>query len=149
MLTANIGKDFEAGFFQVEIAHPLSLKYLLDKDVQTLSGGELQRVAIAECLGKTADIYLLDEPSAYLDSSQRMTASKTIRRVIEKLGKSAVVVDHDVYMIDLISDSIMVFTGVPSEKREGRGADGDAGWHEPLPEGCGHHVQEGPGLGPA
>jgi ATP-binding cassette subfamily E protein 1 len=121
MLTASIGKDLEAGFFQVEIATPLGLKYLLDKDVQTLSGGELQRVAIAECLGKTADIYLLDEPSAYLDSAQRMAAAKTIRRVIEKLGKSAVVVDHDVYMIDLISDSIMVFTGVPSESGKGEG----------------------------
>jgi len=116
MLSANIGRDFESGFFQAEIAHPLNLKYLLEKDVDTLSGGELQRVSIAECLGKTADIYLIDEPSAYLDSNQRMIASKTIRRAIEKIGKSAVIVDHDVYMIDLISDSLMVFSGVPSAK---------------------------------
>ncbi|OGS52479.1 MAG: ATPase [Euryarchaeota archaeon RBG_13_61_15] len=121
MLASSIGKGFEAGFFQAEISHPLTLKYLLDKDVQTLSGGELQRVAIAECLGRQADIYLIDEPSAYLDSSQRMTASKTIRRVIEKLGKSAVVVDHDVYMIDLIADSLMVFSGVPSESGKTEG----------------------------
>ncbi|MBU1158746.1 MAG: ribosome biogenesis/translation initiation ATPase RLI [Candidatus Thermoplasmatota archaeon] len=116
MLMTNIGKDFDSGFFQAEVAHPLTLKYLLDKEVGTLSGGELQRVAIAECLGKQADIYLIDEPSAYLDSAQRMTTSKTIRRVIEKMSKSAVVVDHDVYMIDLISDSLMVFTGEPSVK---------------------------------
>lgn len=114
LLLANVGRDFESGFFQSEIAHPLNLKYLLDKDVQTLSGGELQRVAIAECLGKTADIYLVDEPSAYMDSNQRMVASRTIRRAIEKLGKSALIVDHDVYMIDLISDSLMVFSGKPS-----------------------------------
>ncbi len=111
MLFQSVGRDFESGFFQAEIAHPLHLKYLLDKEVKTLSGGELQRVAIAECLGRSADIYLIDEPSAYLDSNQRMVASKTIRRAIEKLGKSAVVVDHDVYMIDLISDSLMVFSG--------------------------------------
>mgnify|MGYP001765339562 CR=1 FL=1 len=116
MLAANIGRDFESGFFQAEVAHPLSLKYLMEKQVDTLSGGELQRVAIAECLGKAADIYLIDEPSAYLDSNQRMVASKTIRRAIEKLGKSALVVDHDVYMIDLISDSLMVFSGEPSVK---------------------------------
>ncbi len=114
MLSANIGKDFESGFFQAEVERPLNLKYLMDKEVQNLSGGELQRVAIAECLGKQADIYLIDEPSAYLDSSQRMVASKTIRRAIEKIGRSAVVVDHDVYMIDLISDSIIVFSGRPS-----------------------------------
>jgi len=116
MLGSSIGRDFESGFFQSEISHPLSLKYLMEKDVQTLSGGELQRVSIAECIGKTADIYLIDEPSAYLDSNQRMIASKTIRRAIEKIGKSALVVDHDVYMIDLISDSLMVFTGDPSAK---------------------------------
>ena len=116
MLAASIGRDFESGFFQAEVAHPLTLKYLMEKNVDTLSGGELQRVAIAECLGKQADIYLIDEPSAYLDSSQRMVASKTIRRVIEKVGRSAVIVDHDVYMIDLISDSLMVFSGKPSEK---------------------------------
>ncbi len=121
MLRTSLGKDFDAGFFQAEVAHPLSLKYLMDKEVGNLSGGELQRVAIAECLGRQADIYLIDEPSAYLDSSQRMTASKTIRRVIEKLGKSAVVVDHDVYMIDLISDSLMVFSGVQSSKGQAEG----------------------------
>ncbi len=114
MLSSSIGKDFESGFFQADIAHPLNLKYMLEKDIDTLSGGELQRVSIAECLGRTADIYLIDEPSAYLDSNQRMIASKTIRRAIEKIGKSAVVVDHDVYMIDLISDSLMVFSGEPS-----------------------------------
>jgi len=116
MFSKNIGKDFESGFFKAEVAHPLNLKYLMEKDVDTLSGGELQRVSIAECLGQTADIYLIAEPSAYLDSNQRMVASKTIRRAIEKMGKSAVVVDHDVYMIDLISDSLMVFSGEPSVK---------------------------------
>ena len=44
--------------------------------VRNLSGGELRRVAIALCLGKPADIYLIDEPSAYLDSEQRIHASK-------------------------------------------------------------------------
>lgn len=116
MLASSIGGDFESGFFQAEVSHPLNIKYLMEKDVNTLSGGELQRVSIAECLGKTADIYLIDEPSAYLDSNQRMVASKTIRRAIEKIGKSAVVVDHDVYMIDLISDSLLVFSGEPSVK---------------------------------
>lgn len=121
MLSSTIGREFESGFFQAEIAHPLALKHLMEKNVQALSGGELQRVAIAECLGRTADIYLLDEPSAYLDSNQRMIASKTIRRAIEKMGKSAVIVDHDVYMIDLVSDSLMVFSGVPSVSGHARG----------------------------
>lgn len=48
--------------------------------VQNLSGGELQRVALALCLGKPADVYLIDEPSAYLDSEQRLHAAKVIKR---------------------------------------------------------------------
>lgn len=49
---------------------PLSINDIIDNEVQNLSGGELQRVAIALSLGKPADVYLIDEPSAYLDSEQ-------------------------------------------------------------------------------
>jgi Fe-S cluster assembly ATPase SufC len=55
---------------------PLTIEPLMDFEVQNLSGGELQRVALALCLGQPADIYLIDEPSAYLDSEQRIMASK-------------------------------------------------------------------------
>jgi ATP-binding cassette subfamily E protein 1 len=104
---------FESGFFESEIAHPLMLKRLYEKNVNTLSGGELQRVAIAICLSREADMYLLDEPSAYLDSNQRMEAAKTVRRVMEKRGRSALIVDHDIYFLDMVSDSMMVFSGQP------------------------------------
>lgn len=104
---------YESIFFQNEIAHPLQIRFLLEKQIDQLSGGELQRVAIALCLGQEADVYLLDEPSAYLDSEQRMEIARTIRRVMEKQKTSGIVVDHDVYFIDMISDSIMVFSGEP------------------------------------
>jgi ATP-binding cassette subfamily E protein 1 len=109
-----LGADFESQFFETEIKHPLNLEPLQNKLLDTLSGGELQRVAIGLVLAQDADIYLIDEPSAYLDSNQRMEAAKTLRRVMEKAGTSALIVDHDVYFIDLVSDSIMVFTGEPS-----------------------------------
>jgi ATP-binding cassette subfamily E protein 1 len=115
-------KDFfESSFFQTEIAHPMNLKPLLEKNVKTLSGGELQRVAVALCLAREADIYLLDEPSAYLDSNQRMETAKTIRRVMEKRGRSALVVDHDIYFLDMVSDSMMVFSGIPGKEGLGKG----------------------------
>jgi ATP-binding cassette subfamily E protein 1 len=47
---------------------PLRIEELLNNNIQELSGGELQRVAIVLALGKPCDIYLIDEPSAYLDS---------------------------------------------------------------------------------
>jgi len=120
MFDSTVKDFFESGFFQSEIARPLSLKNLLEKNVMHLSGGELQRVAIASCLTREADIYLLDEPSAYLDSNQRMEAAKTVRRVMEKRGRSALVVDHDIYFLDMVSDSIMVFQGTAGKEGLGK-----------------------------
>ena len=57
---------------------PLKIEALMDQEVQNLSGGELQRVAMTLCLGNPADVYLIDEPSAYLDSEQRLAAAKVI-----------------------------------------------------------------------
>ena len=106
----------ETGFFQSEVLEPLNIKHLMEKKVKTLSGGELQRVAITICLAKEADIYLIDEPSAYLDSNQRMNAAKTIRRMMEKSGKSGMIIDHDMYFLDMVSDSMMVFGGNPGHQ---------------------------------
>jgi ATP-binding cassette subfamily E protein 1 len=112
---------FISSFYKAEIFEPFNLKYLLDKQLDTLSGGELQRVATANCLVQDVDIYLIDEPSAYLDSQQRMITSRTVRRVMEKSGKSALVVDHDVYFIDMISDALIVFDGSPGSIGQGQG----------------------------
>ena len=110
-----------SSFLKAEIYEPMHLKYLLDRQLGTLSGGELQRVAIASCLVKEADIFLIDEPSAYLDSEQRMLVSRMLRRVIEKSGKSAMVVDHDVYFIDMVSDALVVFDGESGRNGRARG----------------------------
>jgi ATP-binding cassette subfamily E protein 1 len=64
--------------FVSDVMKPMSMDPILDNGVQNLSGGELQRVAIVMALGTPADIYLLDEPSAYLDSEQRIATSKVM-----------------------------------------------------------------------
>jgi ATP-binding cassette subfamily E protein 1 len=112
---------FTSSFYQTEVHDALHLKYLQDHTLDTLSGGELQRVAIAASIIKEADIYLIDEPSAYLDSQQRMIVSRMLRRVIEKSGKSAMVVDHDVYFIDMVSDALIVFDGMPGKRGRAQG----------------------------
>ncbi len=117
-------KNYEtitSGFFTGEVIEPLGIKFLMDKKVSRLSGGELQRVAITMCLSNEAEMYLFDEPSAYLDSNQRMIAAKTIRRMMEKTGRSAMIVDHDVYFLDMVSDSMMVFGGEPGHHGIGDG----------------------------
>ncbi len=121
LFMTELGKRAESGFFKAEIIQPLNIESLLDREVQSLSGGELQRVAIALVLGREAEIYLVDEPSAYLDSNQRMETARTLRRVMEKTGKSGMIVDHDVYFIDMVSDSLIVFSGEPGITGHGAG----------------------------
>jgi ATP-binding cassette subfamily E protein 1 len=121
LLTSRLGRLVESGYFESEVLHPLGLKGFMEKEASTLSGGEQQRVAVALALGQEADIYLIDEPSAYLDSNQRVQAAKTIRRVMERSGRSALIVDHDVYFIDMVSDSAMVFAGEPGRRGHGEG----------------------------
>ncbi len=113
-LIIELQEHFGTGFFKAELEGPLGLKHLYDKEMSKLSGGEQQRIAVAKALAREADLYLMDEPSAYLDANQRMEVAKIIRRVIEKRGRSGFIVDHDVYFIDLVSDTMMVFQGEPS-----------------------------------
>ena len=121
MLYAKAYDTVTSNFFQGEVIAPLAVKQLMDKKIKNLSGGELQRIAITLCLATEADMYLFDEPSAYLDSNQRMNAAKTIRRIMEKSGRSAMVVDHDIYFLDMVSDSMMVFGGEPGHHGVGEG----------------------------
>lgn len=74
--------------FQTDVIKPLRIDELMDQEVQHLSGGELQRVAITMCLGKEADLYLIDEPSAYLDSEQRIVAAKVHDALHYRCGDS-------------------------------------------------------------
>jgi ATP-binding cassette subfamily E protein 1 len=94
---------------------------MLEKKAKTLSGGEFQRLSIALCLSKKADVYLLDEPSAYLDVEQRLAVGKLIRNYIDVKNCSAIVIDHDLTFMDYVSDKIMVFTGEPTKNGSASG----------------------------
>ena len=105
------GEKFLESWFSAEVIEPLHVRHMLEKEVDVLSGGELQRVAIAECLSREADIYLLDEPSAYLDVEERLAVARAIRRITKMNGVTAFVVEHDIVAQDFIADSLMVFQG--------------------------------------
>ncbi|KAL6201072.1 hypothetical protein ACLB2K_024787 [Fragaria x ananassa] len=94
--------------FVSDVMKPLLLKEIIDQQGQNLSGGERQRVAICQCLGKPADIYLIDEPSAYLDSEQRIIAAKVIKRLILHAQKTAFLVEHDFIMATYLADRVIV-----------------------------------------
>ncbi len=102
---------FDVGLLERELIPGLHLDNLLDVPLPQLSGGELQRAAVALALARPATLYLLDEPSAYLDSDERMAMARLVRRQVERSAATALVVDHDVYFLDLASDGLMVFLG--------------------------------------
>ena len=99
--------------FQAEVVKPLAIDGIIDQEVKNLSGGELQRVALILCLGKPADVYLIDEPSAYLDSEQRLVAAKVIKRFLLHSKKTGFVVEHDFIMATYLADRVVVFEGEP------------------------------------
>ncbi len=94
-----------------DLIERFGIKFLMEKKLNELSGGELQRVAIAACLSKDCEIYLLDEPSAYLDVEERLKFAKYIKKFAAEKEVSVLVVDHDILLIDYISDRLMVFSG--------------------------------------
>jgi ATP-binding cassette subfamily E protein 1 len=122
------GSAYEAEAFVNQYIRPLGLTKLLDRDIQELSGGELQRVAIVACLAKDSQVYLLDEPSAYLDVEERLATAKAIRRTVEEKHAFAFVVEHDIVSQDFIADRLMIFDGKP-------GLEGHAGEPIQLREG--------------
>jgi len=97
-----------------QIIEPLRIKKLYNKSMKYLSGGELQKVAVATCLLKKADLYALDEPSAFLDVEDRITVGKFLQKFCRSFGKSAIVIDHDLQLMDLVSDSMVIFEGTSS-----------------------------------
>ena len=113
-LLMSIAKEnFTSSWYKTEILLPLKIESLLDRNLKELSGGELQKVAIASCLSLEGDIYLIDEPSAYLDVEERLNMAKAIRRVVENRNAAAFVVEHDVVAQDFIADQLMIFSGEP------------------------------------
>lgn len=113
-LLMNVAKEnYTSSWYKTEILQPLHVEPLLDHNVMELSGGELQKVAIAAALSRKADVFLLDEPSAYLDVEERLNMAKALRRVVEAHSIPAFVVEHDVVTQDFLADRLMVFSGDP------------------------------------
>lgn len=101
-----------------KLASVFNLEVLAGKKLSELSGGELQRFSVARCLAKDADIYLIDEPSAYLDVEERIAVAKVIKDIMTERSKTAFVVDHDLLLVSYLADSVINFSGVPGIEGE-------------------------------
>ncbi|MDG6939830.1 MAG: ribosome biogenesis/translation initiation ATPase RLI [Nitrososphaerota archaeon] len=118
LLIASVGMAWSDGYNMQQLLKPLTVDRLLEKKVKELSGGELQKVAVAVSLLKDVEVYALDEPSAFTDIEDRIAMAKAIQRFVKGKGRSAIVIDHDIMLVDITSDSLVIFTGEPG--REGR-----------------------------
>jgi len=134
LLLLKIQSAFVDHAFVTDIINPLKLPDIYDQNLDQLSGGQLQRVAIALCLGKPADIYLIDEPSSYLDSEQRISVAKLIKRFIINSKKTALIVEHDFMMSTYLADKVILFDG-------NSGISGHASSPMPLKEGMNLFLQ--------
>lgn len=112
-IAEKVGKGFDDPNLQASLAGPLRIEKLMARNMSQLSGGELQKVAIVATFSQEADIYALDEPSAFVDVEDRFVIAKAIGRLVKAVGKSAMVIDHDIQLLDLVSDRMLVFTGKP------------------------------------
>lgn len=115
LLYDKLGTSWLHPQFQNDVVKPMKINDILDNEVKSLSGGEIQSVAITLALGKPADIYLIDEPSAYLDSEQRIITAKVIKRFILNAKKTAFIIEHDIIMATYLADRVVVYSGTPSE----------------------------------
>jgi len=114
LLQQRIRDAFLHAQFKSDVLSPLLIEDIIDQKVIHLSGGELQRLAICLVLGTPADVYLIDEPSAYLDSEQRIVCAKVIKRFILHSKKTAFVVEHDFIMATYLADRVVVYDGEPA-----------------------------------
>lgn len=101
---------------KIELMKDLEIDRLLEQNVDKLSGGELQRLCLFVCLAKDADIYLIDEPSAYLDCDTRIKVARLLKRFAINRQKPIFIVEHDLVMATYLADKIILFEGEPAVK---------------------------------
>jgi ATP-binding cassette subfamily E protein 1 len=118
-VASTLGARYGDPVLQDNLVTPLRLEKLLARKMGELSGGELQKVAIVATMAQESEVYALDEPSAFLDVEDRFAVARAVNRMVKARGKAAVVIDHDLQVVDMVSDRLLVFSGVPGVSGEG------------------------------
>ncbi|GAF82752.1 unnamed protein product, partial [marine sediment metagenome] len=93
-----------------KIAKQLEIENILDNNIKDISGGELQRVAIAATVLKKANLYIFDEPTSYLDIKQRIKVSKFIKSLADE-NTAVLIVEHDLIILDYMADLVHIMYG--------------------------------------
>ncbi|HET6436429.1 MAG TPA: ABC transporter ATP-binding protein [Anaeromyxobacter sp.] len=91
-----------------KIAKLIGIDQHLEKLPSQISGGQKQRTALARCLIRDAEIYLLDEPIAHLDAKLRHRVRGELKRIHKDLGKTMIYVTHDYREALALADSVVI-----------------------------------------
>jgi len=113
VLEEKFGSSNFPSWIETELIKPLRLNKLMERSTETLSGGELQALAVASSLISNSNFYFIDEPCSFLDVEQRVTVQRMIRRLTEIKAATTFVVEHDILFIDFVSDRLIVIDGTP------------------------------------
>ena len=117
-MMSTLGTKYSDSILQDNLAVPLRIEKLLARRMGELSGGELQKVAIVATMAQDTEVYALDEPSAFLDVEDRFVVARAVNRMVKARGKAAVIIDHDLQVVDIVSDRLLVFVGEPGVSGE-------------------------------
>jgi len=115
---SSLGTKYSDPILQDNLVVPLRIEKLLARKISELSGGELQKVAIVATMAQDSEVYALDEPSAFLDVEDRFVVARAINRMVKTRGKAGVIIDHDLQVVDIVSDRLLVFAGEPGVSGE-------------------------------
>ncbi|PHI04297.1 ABC transporter ATP-binding protein [Fusobacterium polymorphum] len=98
-------KDYEIVENNINL---LNIKELRDRNIETLSGGELQKALLARALAQEAKILLLDEPTSALDLNNAVEFMKILKNISVKKNISVIIIIHDLNLASLFCDSLII-----------------------------------------
>jgi zinc transport system ATP-binding protein len=104
------GKHYKTEFYDV-LSTKFNIKKLLHKQILSLSGGELQRVVLANTLLSKPDLLILDEPTQAVDIIGQVEFYNIIEDIRKELKLTIIIISHDLHLVMKSTDKVICLNG--------------------------------------